>query len=98
MPRRRGRFCPSAAVDVEGRTPEKKLRRRYASFVRDWFRDAINFRDPQSAAFDALPSHRHRKLLARLDARAYVAALERAAAEGAVPASAGRYHPSDLHL
>ena len=27
----------------------------YASFVRDWFVDAVNFKEPHSAAFDALP-------------------------------------------
>ena len=48
----------------------------YASYVRGWFRDGVNFRDRQSRGWDGLGSERVRRLLGRLDAAAYTAALE----------------------
>jgi ectoine hydroxylase-related dioxygenase (phytanoyl-CoA dioxygenase family) len=48
----------------------------YMSFVKEWFRDAVNFRGSQSAQWDSLPSHRLRKLLARVDGASYVRVLE----------------------
>ena len=61
----------------------------YVSFVKEWFRDTLNFRGTQSRAWDELPSHRLRKLLTRIDARGYVAGLERALRDRGVD-------PSDL--
>ena len=44
--------------------------------VRDWFHDTVNFNGKQSRNWDGLPSHRMRKLLARVDSRAYIQLLE----------------------
>ena len=72
----------------------------YSSYVRSWFRDAVNFPESRSRAWDALPSQRLRKLFSRVDARAYVRLLEeRLRAHGTDPrelASALPYRERDL--
>jgi hypothetical protein len=74
----------------------------YMSYVREWFRDTVNFGGKQSRAWDDLPSHRLRKLLARIDARGYVHLLEdRLRAAGIDPAelaSAAGVRPPDLRV
>merc|ERR1712100_495398 len=47
----------------------------YMSYVQDWFRDATNFKERQTRAWDELPSA-GRKLFSRLDAKRYIAQLE----------------------
>ena len=62
-------------------TPNRSANMRpifYLSYVLDWFKDIVNFKEPQSAAFDALPSASARKLLRRLDTAAFVDQLEAA--------------------
>ncbi|CAK0850265.1 unnamed protein product [Prorocentrum cordatum] len=51
----------------------------YTSYVQDWFRDGVNFRDRQTRAWDDMPEVT-RRLFARLDGREYVRALEDALA------------------
>ena len=45
----------------------------YLGYVRDWYRDRANFKEPQTRAFDDLPL---RKLFMRLDTQEYTRALE----------------------
>ena len=49
----------------------------YTSYVREWFRDAVNFKSLQSAWWDGLRSERLQKLFARVDGRDYTQHLER---------------------
>lgn len=49
----------------------------YMSYVQNWFRDGVNFKERQTLAWDSFPE-RARGLLTRLDARDYVAQLEEA--------------------
>lgn len=49
----------------------------YTSYVREWFRDAVNFKSLQSAWWDGLRSERLQKLFARVDGRDYTQQLER---------------------
>jgi ectoine hydroxylase-related dioxygenase (phytanoyl-CoA dioxygenase family) len=48
----------------------------YMAFAFAWYQDAVNFKVQQSSEWDQLPSWTERKLLSRLDARAYIASLE----------------------
>jgi len=48
----------------------------YMGFMAEWFVDRLNFNERQTRSFDAWPTPEMRKLAARVDARAYVAALE----------------------
>ena len=72
----------------------------YMSYVREWFRDAVNFGGKQSASWDALPSHTLRKLLARADGRLYVQLLEeRLGAMGVDPQElASSVHRASRHI
>lgn len=59
-------------------TPNSSPRARaigYFSFVHEWYHDAVNFKDSQTAAFDDLDLSA-KKLLRRQDRTAYVHALE----------------------
>ena len=49
----------------------------YTSYVREWFRDAVNFMSPQSAWWGTLRSERLQKLFARVDGRQYTQQLEK---------------------
>ena len=64
--------------------------------------DTVNFGGKQSRAWDSLPSHRLRKLLARVDARGYIQLLEeKLRASGVDPtdlASAAGVRPPDLRV
>lgn len=62
-------------------TPNRSANMRpifYAAYMMDWFKDNVNFKDPQGAAFDDLPSASVRKLLRRQDTAAFVDELEAA--------------------
>lgn len=73
----------------------------YMSYVRDWFRDATNFKDRQTRAWDSLPAA-SRRVLARLDGRSYVRQLEEALEKRGVDlrtlASSGDYVQHSLEL
>ena len=47
------------------------------SYVNDWYRDVVNFKDKQTRHFDNLPSTTMQKLFVRLDNTAYVQELEK---------------------
>ena len=68
----------------------------YMSYVQSWYRDAVNFRERQGAAWDALPSGQLRGLFGRLGTRAYTAALEDALR--ALGVDVEREHVSAKHL
>eukprot|EP01043_Picozoa_sp_COSAG02_P034504 COSAG02_NODE_2416_length_8909_cov_10.038252_8_plen_491_part_00 len=53
----------------------------YTSYVREWFRDAVNFRPPQSGWLDGLRSERLQKLFSRVDGRDYTLKLEKLLAQ-----------------
>ncbi len=53
----------------------------YTSYVREWFRDAVNFKPPQSVWWDGLRSERLQKLFARVDGRDYTLKLEKLLAQ-----------------
>lgn len=74
----------------EGSSPRAVL---YMSYVREWFRDAVNFRGTQSRGWDALQSARVRKLLGRVDTRDYIKRLEERLVEsGMDPAELASLH------
>jgi hypothetical protein len=68
----------------------------YMSYVQSWYRDAVNFRERQGVAWDALPSGQLRGLFGRLGTRAYTAALEDALR--ALGVDVEREHVSAKHL
>ncbi|CAD7960753.1 unnamed protein product [Amoebophrya sp. A120] len=47
----------------------------YISYVRDWFKDSVNFKELHSGLFDELGSNVLRKLLMRVETRNYVQSL-----------------------
>merc|ERR1712046_188949 len=46
----------------------------YISYVREWFRDGVNFKGWNSGAWARLPTKRLKKLLKRVDERAFTTA------------------------
>lgn len=59
----------------------------YMSYVQEWFRDGINFRERQTRSWSGLPPVA-RRLFARVDAREYVIRLEEALRERGVDVGA----------
>ena len=55
----------------------------YISFVREWYRDGVNFHGSNSRRFDGYGKHQM-KLLNRVDSREYIQTLERRAADAGV--------------
>merc|ERR1711871_1929360 len=43
----------------------------YLSYVHDWYKDMVNFKQKQTRGFDALPLTSLKKLFSRVDSRSY---------------------------
>lgn len=73
----------------------------YISYVKDWFRDSVNFKEKQTEKWSALPKAT-RRLFARLDSREYIRVLEEALEQRGVSvhqlASAVEYKQAHLEL
>ena len=48
----------------------------YVGYTMQWFRDAVNFKQPHTARWDEQPSRTRRALFARVDSHAYTKRLE----------------------
>lgn len=65
-------------------SPSRRRPMLYLTYARSWFRDGVNFHEPQTTELLAFESAATQKMLSRLDAREYVALLEKElAARGA---------------